>query len=51
LELVDGFDTLPEDAQEKVKRALEQGHVDDEDWNGVWIIAYAAPSTASSASS
>ena len=35
MELVDGFDTLPEWAQEKVKRALEQLHVDDEDWNGV----------------
>lgn len=35
MELIDGFDTLPEDAAEKVKRALEQGHVDDEDWNGV----------------
>lgn len=35
MEFVDGFDTLPDDAAEKVKRALEQGHVDDEDWNGV----------------
>jgi hypothetical protein len=34
-ELIDGLDTLPEDAQEKVKRALEQGHVDDDDFNGV----------------
>ena len=37
MELVDGYDTLPEWAQEKVKRALEQLHVDDEDWNGVSI--------------
>lgn len=35
MDLVDGFDALPEDVQEKVERALEQGHVDDEDWNGV----------------
>ena len=35
MELVDGYDELPEAAQEKVKRALEQCHVDDEDWNGV----------------
>lgn len=35
MDLVDGYDELPEDAQEKVKRALEQGHVDDDDWNGV----------------
>ncbi|KAK4493841.1 hypothetical protein PRZ48_015026 [Zasmidium cellare] len=33
-DLVDGFDELPDDAKEKVKRAFEQGHVDDEDWNG-----------------
>lgn len=35
MELIDGYDLLPADAQEKVKRALEQGHVDDDDWNGV----------------
>lgn len=35
MELVDGYDTLPDHAQEKVKRALEEKHVDDEDWNGV----------------
>ena len=35
MELIDGYDVLPPAAQEKVKRALEQGHVDDEDWNGV----------------
>ena len=34
-ELIDGLDTLPDDAQEKVKRALQQGHVDDEDFAGV----------------
>ncbi|GAB7329565.1 hypothetical protein MBLNU13_g01326t2 [Cladosporium sp. NU13] len=33
-ELIDGLDTMPEDAQEKVKRALQQGHVDDDDFNG-----------------
>jgi len=38
MELVDGWDELPADAQEKVKRALEQGHVDDEDWKGVSCI-------------
>jgi hypothetical protein len=31
-ELVDGLDELPEDLQDKVKRAIEQGHVDDADW-------------------
>jgi len=35
MELIDGYDILPTDVQEKVKRALEQGHVDDKDWKGV----------------
>ena len=35
MELVDGYEELPEDQQEKVKRAIEQCHVDDDDWNGV----------------
>ncbi|KXL47114.1 hypothetical protein M433DRAFT_152997 [Acidomyces richmondensis BFW] len=34
LDLIDGYDTLPFEVQERVKNALEQGHVDDEDWNG-----------------
>lgn len=39
MDLVDGYDELPADFQDKVKRALEQGHVDDEDWKGVSFIA------------
>lgn len=35
MDMVDGYDELPDEVQEKVKRALEQGHVDDADWNGV----------------
>ncbi len=35
LDLFDGYDELPEHEQEKMRRALEQGHVDDEDWKGV----------------
>ncbi|KAI9688665.1 MAG: hypothetical protein M1822_001022 [Bathelium mastoideum] len=31
-ELVDGLDELPPELQDKIKRAIEQGHVDDEDW-------------------
>ncbi|KAL8923967.1 MAG: hypothetical protein Q9172_002894 [Xanthocarpia lactea] len=31
---VDGYEDLPDDCQEKVKRAIENGHVDDEDWKG-----------------
>ncbi|KAJ5625750.1 hypothetical protein N7510_002059 [Penicillium lagena] len=34
LSLLDGFDELPEEFQATVKKALEQGHVDDKDWNG-----------------
>ncbi|KAF8429681.1 hypothetical protein EV426DRAFT_131237 [Tirmania nivea] len=29
---LDGYDELPEAEQAKVRRALEQGHIDDEDW-------------------
>lgn len=35
MEMIDGYEELPSEAQEKVKRALEQQHVDDKDWNGV----------------
>lgn len=45
MDLIDGYDELPSDAQEKVKRALEQGHVDDEDWNGVSLIAFTRKGT------
>jgi len=38
LELIDGYDALPSEVQEKVNSALEQGHVDDEDWNGASAI-------------
>ncbi|KAG7009523.1 hypothetical protein G7Y79_00002g006380 [Physcia stellaris] len=31
---LDGYDELSEDVQEMVRRAFEQGHVDDEDWRG-----------------
>ncbi|KAL2863679.1 uncharacterized protein BJX67DRAFT_241480 [Aspergillus lucknowensis] len=34
LDLLDGYDELPSEMQEKVVRALDQGHVDDEDWKG-----------------
>jgi hypothetical protein len=35
LDMFDGYEDLPDDLQQKVKKALEQGHVDDEDWKGV----------------
>ncbi|KAI4215212.1 MAG: hypothetical protein LQ349_009176, partial [Xanthoria aureola] len=34
VEMFDGYEELPNDCQEKVKRALQNGHVDDEDWKG-----------------
>ncbi|KAF2267953.1 zf-PARP-domain-containing protein [Lojkania enalia] len=34
LDLLDGYDELPEHAQTKVREALEMGHVADEDWKG-----------------
>ncbi|KAL4945467.1 hypothetical protein BDV06DRAFT_184662 [Aspergillus oleicola] len=34
LDMLDGYDELPADLQEKIKEALEQGHVDDADWKG-----------------
>ncbi|OCK86229.1 zf-PARP-domain-containing protein [Lepidopterella palustris CBS 459.81] len=34
VDLVDGYDELPEKYQAKVRQALEQGHVADEDWRG-----------------
>lgn len=35
LDLFDGFDELPDDFQEKVKTALANGHIADDDWTGV----------------
>lgn len=35
LDYVDGYDEVPPEMQDKIKRALDQGHIDDEDWKGV----------------
>ena len=35
---IDGYDEIPENFQEKFRKALEQGHVDDSDWNGVCFL-------------
>ena len=43
MEMVDGYDDLPDDAKAKIKRALEQGHVDDEDWGGVCVHSICWP--------
>ncbi|KAL8738274.1 MAG: hypothetical protein Q9181_000909 [Wetmoreana brouardii] len=34
MEMFDGYEELPADLQEKVKQAVDQGHVDDDDWKG-----------------
>ncbi|KAL2818864.1 hypothetical protein BJX63DRAFT_383086 [Aspergillus granulosus] len=34
LDLLDGYADLSEEHQEKLIRALDQGHIDDEDWKG-----------------
>lgn len=39
MEMIDGFEDIPEADQDKVRRAIDQGHVDDEDWRGVSRIA------------
>jgi len=38
LDLLDGYDELPEEHQDKIKYALENGHVNDEDWKGVSLL-------------
>jgi len=35
---VDGYDELEDELKEKVARAIEQGHVDDDDWNWVRFV-------------
>ena len=34
---LDGYEDLPEDLQAKIATAVEEGHVLDEEWNGVCI--------------
>jgi hypothetical protein len=34
-DMVDGFDEVPAEYQEKIQFALENGHIPDEDWKGV----------------
>ena len=35
LDVLDGWDEIDEDFQEKIKQAIRDGHVSDEDWRGV----------------
>jgi hypothetical protein len=34
MDLLEGYDELSPEVQKKVKEALDNGHVDDEDWRG-----------------
>ena len=43
LDLFDGFDELPNDLQEKVKTALADGHIADDDWTGVPSVCSPTP--------
>lgn len=38
--VIDGYEDLSDELQEKIRGALEQGHVDDEDWKGVCTFLY-----------
>ena len=35
LDFLDGYDEVDEESQAKVKKALEDGHVADDEWKGV----------------
>jgi len=41
-DLIDGWEDLDEESQEKVMRALKQGHVDDADWKGASLPLHKA---------
>ena len=36
---IDGWDEIPVEYQDKIRDALKDGHVNDEDWNGVGIVS------------
>ena len=38
LDFLDGYDEIDEDSQAKVRKALEDGHVADDEWKGVNAI-------------
>jgi hypothetical protein len=40
LDSLDGYDGVSPEMQEKIRNAIEQGHVADEDWSGVsaWLV-------------
>ena len=38
LDVLDGYDELPSEYQDKIKYALKNGHVHDDDWKGVRLL-------------
>ena len=36
--LIDGFEELDSESQEKISTALKEGHVADSDWKGVCVF-------------
>ena len=40
---LDGYEELPEDVQERVRQAIDDGHIADEDWTGVKIACATVP--------
>lgn len=37
MDLLDGYDDLPQEYKDKIDFALKNGHVPDEDWKGVRV--------------
>ena len=46
VELLDGYEDMGEDMQAKIRQALMDGHVADEDWKGVCTLFYSVGSAA-----
>ena len=42
---LDGFEEISEENQEKVRQAVAQGHVADEDWRGVCFVFTLIPNS------
>ena len=40
MEIIDGWDVVDEESQEKIREALRVGHVADEEWKGVSVLLF-----------
>lgn len=40
LDVLDGWEDLDEEFQEKIKEAIRVGHVSDDDWKGVSVCCF-----------